>query len=592
MATVGISLNDIDRGQISNAVNATLVEGSKVSAWWKAQERSLVTTVTRTVRAGLNNGLTSQQIASNLRSNAFKGTKSQAQTLVSTSINAVSNKTRVESFEENKDVIKGYQQVSTLDSRTSDICIAYSGMAWDFDGNPLPGTNTTLPFNGGPPRHFNCRSTLIPVLKDFEELGFSTKAKIPPGTRASMDGQIAADISFNDFLRGKSKTFQDKLLGPARAKLWRGNRITLNQLVDMRGNPLSVDELKALSVKKRLEVREKARIQPPPEQVKKAEPKAFQKEGIDKDLQVAINETFDPVKDTQVRDLVEKAPPPAALTGEVKGDRGSKAAGAWYNASSWQLNMFGKGKRHDDWWEGVFAHEYGHHLDNVVGRSLRPELLRTKGQDYASMNWSKIRDGESRKLPTKNQSRRGSFSEANDKATVALVKDNDLMDAKGNVKKDGLRKAYAKEGLDMDALEAEMDIWYEAGSLTDNNRNVILLRTLAAVKAKDPSAIINATLSAGTRTGIGSRVWVNFADFFGSMTKERIGWGHGKAYYKGVWGERSQGAEMFANYFSLQARMPALASIIRKFAPKWTAQWHLDVDDFIKTGDIPVQGGL
>jgi SPP1 gp7 family putative phage head morphogenesis protein len=251
MANVGISLTDIDRGQISAAVNKTLVEGSKVSSWWKAQERSLVTGVTRTVRAGLNNGLTSQQIATNLRRNVFKGSKAQAQALVSTSINAVSNKARVMSFEENKDVIKGMQQVSTLDGRTSDICIAYSGMAWDFDGDPLPDTNTTLPFNGGPPRHFNCRSTLIPVLRSFEELGLGTQRKIPPGTRASMDGQIADDITFSQWLRKKPKTFQDSLLGPARAKLWRGNKITLNQLVDMRGNPLTVEQLREVSRKKR-----------------------------------------------------------------------------------------------------------------------------------------------------------------------------------------------------------------------------------------------------------------------------------------------------------------------------------------------------
>ena len=209
-----------------------------------------MTGVTRTIRAGINNGLTSQQIAQNLRSNVFKGSQAQAQALVSTGITAVSNKARMESFASNKDVLKGYQQVSTFDSRTSDICIAYAGMAWDFEGNPL-NEQTTLPFNGGPPRHFNCRSTLVPVTKSFEELGLGTQKKIPEGTRASMDGQIPADTTFPQWLRTKPKSFQDKLLGPARAKLWRGNKITLNQLVDMRGNPLTVEQLRELARKKR-----------------------------------------------------------------------------------------------------------------------------------------------------------------------------------------------------------------------------------------------------------------------------------------------------------------------------------------------------
>ena len=116
-------------------------------------------------------------------------------------------------------------------------------MAWELDGTPLEGA---LPFNGGPPRHFNCRSSLIPVLKSFEELGLP-KIDFPEGTRASIDGQIPADISFNDFLRGKSATFQNNLLGPAKARLWRSNKITLKQLVDVRGNPLTVAELQLLA---------------------------------------------------------------------------------------------------------------------------------------------------------------------------------------------------------------------------------------------------------------------------------------------------------------------------------------------------------
>lgn len=249
---VEISLDDIDAGQINAAVDTTLLEGAKTSQWWRQQQRSLVTSVTRTVRNGIASGQTSAQIAAQLRLTAFKGTVANSQAVVSTAVNAVSNKARVASFEENDDVIKGMQQVSTLDNRTSDVCIAFAGMSWDLEGNPLPDTGTTLPFNGGPPRHFNCRSTLIPVLKSFEELGIANQQAIPSGTRASMDGQVPADISFNTFLKGKTVSFQDKLLGPARAKLWRNGKITLNQLVDMRGNPLSVEDLRILAAKKRV----------------------------------------------------------------------------------------------------------------------------------------------------------------------------------------------------------------------------------------------------------------------------------------------------------------------------------------------------
>ena len=122
----------------------------------------------------------------------------------------------------------------------SDICISYSGMSWDLDGNPI---GNSLPFNGGPPRHWGCRSVLIPLLKSFRELGVN-RDEIPPSTRSSLDGQVAEDLSFNDFLKGKSKTFQNDLLGEGKAQLWRDGKISLTDLLDQKGRPLTLEQLK------------------------------------------------------------------------------------------------------------------------------------------------------------------------------------------------------------------------------------------------------------------------------------------------------------------------------------------------------------
>jgi hypothetical protein len=61
-----------------------------------------------------------------------------------------------------------------------------------------------------------------------------------------MDGQVPADITFDKWLRGKDKAFQNNMLGVGKAKLWRARRITLQQLVDMRGNPLSLQQIEAM----------------------------------------------------------------------------------------------------------------------------------------------------------------------------------------------------------------------------------------------------------------------------------------------------------------------------------------------------------
>jgi hypothetical protein len=168
--------------------------------------------------------------------------RANAASLVQTSVQTVANDARLATFKENSDLIKGVKQISTLDSHTSLICIAYSGGEWDLDGNPINGT--TLPFNGGPPRHFNCRSVLVPITKTFRELGIPIDEP-QPTTRASTDGPVSAKTTFDDFLKRKGQAFQDEVLGKGRADLWRTGKMTLSQLVNGEGNPLTLEELRS-----------------------------------------------------------------------------------------------------------------------------------------------------------------------------------------------------------------------------------------------------------------------------------------------------------------------------------------------------------
>jgi hypothetical protein len=59
-----------------------------------------------------------------------------------------------------------------------------------------------------------------------------------------MDGQIAKPATFDEWLSSKSKAFQDELLGPGRADLWRAGKITLSELLDQNGRPLPLAVLK------------------------------------------------------------------------------------------------------------------------------------------------------------------------------------------------------------------------------------------------------------------------------------------------------------------------------------------------------------
>lgn len=218
-----------------------LISGSPAAEWWSAQSEAMKFKFAAQLRQGLTNGETNGQIIARIvGKRGVPGimdiARRDAASLVQTSVQAVANSSRLAVFQKNSDVLLGVRQLSTLDSHTSLICIAYSNACWDLEGKPILGT--VLPFNGGPPRHFNCRSVLV---------GISNNSAIAnrAGTRASDEGQIDRKTSFDDFLKRKSTAYVDEMLGKGRADLWRNGSITLKDLVNGQGRPLTLDELKA-----------------------------------------------------------------------------------------------------------------------------------------------------------------------------------------------------------------------------------------------------------------------------------------------------------------------------------------------------------
>lgn len=230
------------------AASDAVILGAPSREWWSRQAGDLVERFSDEVRQGVIAGEPNSKIVQRVRGTRAAGyrngimsvTRRHAEALVRSSVQAISTEARLLTMQENSDVVKGMEQLSTLDSKTSDICIAYAGKAWDLEGKPI---GHKLPFNGGTPRHFNCRSTMVPILKSFRELGVN-RDEIPVGSRASLDGQVPADLSFQEFLSGKSEAFQVDLLGAGRAELWRSGKISLTDLVDQRGRPLSLEQLR------------------------------------------------------------------------------------------------------------------------------------------------------------------------------------------------------------------------------------------------------------------------------------------------------------------------------------------------------------
>jgi hypothetical protein len=98
------------------------------------------------------------------------------------------------------------------------------------------------------------RCTQVPVTKSWEELAEETGAdtalarqldEIPAGVRASMDGEASGTLTYEDWLAGQSQARQQDILGPGRYELWTKGKLTLAEMLDQRGNPMTLEQLRA-----------------------------------------------------------------------------------------------------------------------------------------------------------------------------------------------------------------------------------------------------------------------------------------------------------------------------------------------------------
>lgn len=248
-ASVGIDAVLPATGVITEIAQSSLTQGATIGTWFSQLNETARFNINRAVRNGVSLGLTNAQIAKSIMGTGDKGSEPMAKArrdamaITRTATQTVANDVRMASYMENADIIKAVQWVSTLDSRTSEICIARSGKTWTFpDFKPI-GHN--IPWNGGPPAHWACRSTSIPVTRSMAEITGKAEDQIAPRTRASMDGAVAQNLTFDQFLKNKPPAFADEMLGKGRAELWRSGKITLSQLLDQRGNPLTLAQLQS-----------------------------------------------------------------------------------------------------------------------------------------------------------------------------------------------------------------------------------------------------------------------------------------------------------------------------------------------------------
>jgi len=197
------------------AVNRrAVVMGAPAEEWWRRQSRRTFERFSDITRQGVLLGRTNQEMISDW-SMASRQLRRHAEAQVRTSVQSTTNMARLETLKRNSDVIKAVQAVATLDLRTSETCRDRDGMSWPLDSPSFPGP---------PPWHWNCRTTLVPVLKEYDALKPSDKLKVPAATRASMNGQVPRSMTYWEWFRTLDDGDQIKVLGRKEWEKWRAKQ--------------------------------------------------------------------------------------------------------------------------------------------------------------------------------------------------------------------------------------------------------------------------------------------------------------------------------------------------------------------------------
>ena len=239
VVNAGLNLVTPDANLLKAAINTRPLQGKLLKEWVAGLALNRRTRLTAAIRIAMIEQSTIAQLvrrimgtkANEYRDGILNISRLGANALARTAVQHVSTEARRLSYEANKSVISEVQWVATLDSRTTAFCRAMDGKRFPLNSGPRP------------PAHINCRSTTVPVLKSWADIGIDA-GEIGEGTRASMNGQVPDTLTYDSWLRKQTPEFQDEVLGKAKADLFRGG-LTMDKFVDLKTqHEFTIDELR------------------------------------------------------------------------------------------------------------------------------------------------------------------------------------------------------------------------------------------------------------------------------------------------------------------------------------------------------------
>lgn len=228
--------------QIRSAVENNPFDGKVMADWFSELAENTQRRLSAEIRRGIVQGRTIDQhvrAVVGTRSSKFTDgilqiSRKNAEAIARTAVAHSARTAKAELWKQNERLIKGEKWVATLDSRTCLVCSPLDGKVLKLDEPP---------FN---PLHFNCRCIRTPILKSWRELGIPADEPQFEKFRASANGKVPADLTYNKWLKNQSADVQNIALGDSRAKLFREGGLDVKDFVSRDMKVKTLDDVRKL----------------------------------------------------------------------------------------------------------------------------------------------------------------------------------------------------------------------------------------------------------------------------------------------------------------------------------------------------------
>ena len=487
---LGYDLRTLTTNQALAAARARPMQGKHLRKWIGAIRPGHQERMTQALRISFTEGeslATARRRVRDMTNLSARGLNA----FVRTANTHIANTVSQETYQANDDLVERYEWLAILDSRTTMICASRDGKIYKVGQGPLP------------PAHVGCRSTTMPVLKDF-----------PPPER----------VTYDQWLRRQKPKVQDEILGKKRGKAYRKDKLKkIDRFVDRKGKKITPEELRE-TPRRKPRKRPAAAPPPPPSPT----PTRLIAESLahrpgEKGSRALMNATK---FHTYFLAAFSEAPDWAKMavinSGATRWVASRATGGSYYNSGRNEVAIRNPSKSRVAWHPtNTMRHEYGHAVDWAAGKD--PGSIQGKSF-YASSEMTREAFEDVQDILDNPRSGRVSPVDLGDEV-MEMVRE----------------MAHGDQGVmdDITALLGNKNLRMGGDIFKALHRKFGLSRGGHAPFISQ---------SAGE--------WGQFEDLVGSLTKLRFGGGHTASYYrqfKNTGGGYTTGhmTEAFANWFAL-----------------------------------------